>query len=244
MKNTDANLAQVVAMQVEHGIDTSNLIGFYQSLFTRFGEHLLRESPVETAAITSSIKAFFHETFSRDYEVLLSGERKREYLTDVLVTTFSPTKVLSRGQPFTCHGETLHALLAVESELGGESASSPGPLMRNVVEDYLKLLLIRSKYRVMVFTSLPYAAEFSDHVVSRAKTLRDLYSQADGITGGALLIHLDGANLRATSNQVKVTVGPGKIRGFVISSDGSDLDEIRATPEATQSVVDAALNPS
>ncbi|WP_454741341.1 hypothetical protein [Cupriavidus necator] len=224
--NIGPNFPQTVMEPGKHRVGESNPISFYRSLFERFKEHLLRESPGRTAAITKSIKDFFCERFSQRYEVLLSSQDRGEYLTDVLVTTFLPTNVFGPGHPFTCHIRALRVILAVESELGGAGACSPGPLMRNFVEDYLKLLLIRSKYRVMVFTSLPYSGERDDHVLTRAKMMKDLYSRTEEITGGALLIHLDGANSRDTSNQVKVTVGPGKIRGFIISPDGSDVVEI------------------
>ncbi|MDN7874623.1 hypothetical protein [Burkholderia aenigmatica] len=199
---------------------------FYPAVFERFEKFILRESPVNTADITRVVKRFFFNCFASKYDVLYSGENNAEYLADVLVTTFRPKEVISRDKNMTCEINEFRSVLAVESEIGGVGASSAWPLMRNVVEDYLKLLFIRCKYRVMIFTSLPYVVESGDYIKNRANTMREIYSRTDGVTGGALLIHLAGANNRGTSAQVKVTILPGTIRGFVISEDGRTIDEI------------------
>lgn len=224
--NMTANSTLAITHTAEQGGE-ENPANFYTTLFASFEGFILRESPVETMAVTWAIKDFFCKCFSQEYEVHLSRQNRAEYMVDVLVTTFRPKEVFSRDKNFDLVVPAFRAILAVESEIGGNSASSAGPLMRNVVEDYLKLLLIRSKYRVMIFTSLPYAWECDDdHVLNRARTMRDIYSRAEGITGGALLIHLAGASNRGTSGQVKVTISPGTIRGFVISGDASDIVEI------------------
>lgn len=207
-------------------LDVDKPGAFYPAVFERFEKFILQESPVNTADITRVVKLFFFNYFAPKYDVLYSGENNAEYLADVMVTTFRPKDVISRDKNLTCEAREFRAVLAVESELGGVGASSPWPLMRNVIEDYLKLLFIRCKYRVMIFTSLPYVVESGDYVKSRANTMREIYSLTDGVTGGALLIHLAGANNRGTSAQVKVTILPGTIRGFVISEDGSTIDEI------------------
>lgn len=226
-RNMGSNSTPAVTGPAEYEFDESNTTSFYVRLFERFTEQLLRVSPVETRAITESIKHFFAECFSHKYAVHLSGPKMRgEFLTDVLVTTFPPKNVLSQDRKFTCTVPEFRAILAVESEIGGPSASSAGPLMANVVEDYLKLLFIRSRFRVMVFTSLAYEEEDGDHVLNRVQTMREIYSRTEKITGGVLLIHLTGANNRGTSGQVKVDIRPGNIRGFIISPDGESVVEI------------------
>ena len=96
--------------------------------------------------------------------------------------------------------------------------------MKNVVEDYLKLLIVRCRHRAMVFTSLPYAKE-QDHVLGRVEVLRDLYQRTPGLNSGVLLIHLKGS--QPNSSQVQATVNAESIRGFEVSADGSSVNEIR-----------------
>lgn len=102
--------------------------------------------------------------------------------------------------------------------------------MKNVVEDYLKLLVVRAKYRVMIFTSLPYANEV-DHVENRVEMLRDLYSRAADLDSGVLLIHLNGSQPRST--QVQVSLASGSMRGFVVPSDGLVVEELACVAEFT-----------
>ncbi|MBL3964007.1 hypothetical protein H3O04_16020 [Burkholderia sp. KCJ3K979] len=223
-------------------LDMGDPGAFYPAVFERFEKFVLAASPVDTVDITRVVKQFFCNCFAPKYDVHYSGEKSAEYLVDVLVTTFQPKRVISQDRKMTCAIDAFRAVLAVESELGGVSASSAGPLMRNVIEDYLKLLFIRCRYRVMIFTSLPYAAEPGDYVENRANTMRDIYSRTDGVTGGALLIHLAGASDRGTSAQVKVTISPGTIRGFIISEDGSAIDEIRIADTDTEAMAPLSHN--
>ena len=131
--------------------------------------------------------------------------------------------MIVKARSLELSSDNISVFLAVESELGGTGASSAYGVMKNVVEDYLKLLIIRCAYRVMVFTSLPYSGE-GDHVANRAETLRELYSRSPGIDGGALLVHLKGSKPKST--QVQAQVAADAIRGFVISTDGKSVNEI------------------
>ncbi|MGE8452951.1 MAG: hypothetical protein ACN6OP_20495 [Pseudomonadales bacterium] len=193
------------------------------------------ERHVSTQEITQKIKSFFRATYSNTHQVLCGyrdpeGRATSEYIADVLVTTFDPKKVVTPASAGKEASTRLHipsspmrVFLAVESELGGVSASSALGVMRNVVEDYLKLMLIRTKYRVMVFTSLPYRNELH-HVESRVNQLRELYHQAGCNDSGVLLIHLLGAP-RTSSSQVQTSIRRTSIRGFLISGNGDHWQE-------------------
>ena len=154
---------------------------FFHQLYIDMRGFLLRERPVATTAITDAIKHFFRLRFVANHTVLCSHSGSTEYLTDVLVTTFNPKSVVAK-RSLQVTADEITALLAVDSELGGVGASSAYGVMKNVVEDFLKLLMIRSKYRVMVFTSLPYSNE-KNSIVNRLDTLRTLYSRTPGISG-------------------------------------------------------------
>lgn len=195
----------------------------YTSLFAQLRSHLIEKSPCETKKVTASIKEFFRDKFSANHEVLCSHEKGSEYLADVLVTSFNPRLIVQKIN-LNIIPTSLNVILAAESELGGESASSPYGVMKNVVEDYLKLLIVSCQYRVMIFTSLPYSGE-KDHVSNRVETLRELYARAPGLTSGVLLVHLYGT--QPISSQVRVSVSGTSIRGFEVSSDGLLVNEIK-----------------
>lgn len=202
---------------------------FYRQLYFDLRRFLLREKPIATKAITDAIKNFFRLRYEADHTVLCSHSISSEYLTDVLVTTFNPKSVVAK-KTLQVGVDEIKALLAVESELGGVSASSAYGVMKNVVEDFLKLLLVRSAYRVMVFTSLPYSNE-THSIENRLQTLRTLYSRTPGVAGGILLVHLSGSQPRSTQVQAHVTAE--SIRGFLISSNGNSVSEVSENMEST-----------
>lgn len=194
----------------------------YKSLYFELRSYLLSKQPVATADITKSVKDFFRDRFSSSHEVRCSNSKSSEYLTDVLVTNFNPVKIV---QPHTLEivPTTIEVFMAVESEIGGPGASSAYGVMKNVVEDYLKLLVIRCQFRVMVFTSLPYSNE-DNHVYKRVEVLRSLYQRATDVNSGLLLVHLSGS--QPNSSQVQALVNADSIRGFEISTDGLSFHEI------------------
>ncbi|MGM0521565.1 MAG: hypothetical protein ACQEQ6_05705 [Pseudomonadota bacterium] len=99
--------------------------------------------------------------------------------------------------------------------------------MKNVAEDFLKLLIINARFRVMVFTSLPYRHERDqDFVASRVQTLRDIYNRALPHSEGMLLVHMRGSQPR--SRQVQANVDANSIRGFVFGCERGSIREIAA----------------
>jgi len=114
--------------------------------------------------------------------------------------------------------------LAVESELGGTGASSPYGVMKNVGEDFVKLLLVRADRRVMIMTSLPYAHETEQHVERRVESLRQLYQHFPALSSGVLVMHIEGGQPKST--QVKVRIEESTIRGFQISENGEGVHEL------------------
>lgn len=195
---------------------------FYESLFESFCAAVASPDVVKTSEITKRIKSFFRQHFQAPHVVLCSHEAGNEYMVDVLVTSFDPKRMIDKGSFEVIPGK-IGAFLAMESELGGVSASSAFGVMRNVVEDFLKLLLVRAEHRVMIFTSIPYSGE-TQHVERRVEVLRGLYSRSPGLDSGVLLIHLPGTQPRST--QVQASIFPNVMRGFVVSPDGSSATEI------------------
>lgn len=198
----------------------------YEELYREFCVYLNAEVPMSTEQITDCVKRFFEAQFEEDYSVLCSGKNTTEYLCDVLVTNFNPKRIIEErtldvlvNNPF--------AYMAVESELGGTGGSSAYGVMKNVVEDFLKLLLVRARYRVLIFTSLPYKVELErDHVIARVNTLRSIYDTAIDQHEGMLLIHLAGTQPR--SKQVQAVANTEALRGFVFGSEAGSVREISA----------------
>lgn len=194
----------------------------YPEIYRTLRAHLLAEAPTTTRQTTDAIKRYFRNTFNPDYSVLCSHEDGCEYIADVLVSSFNPKNVVAR-RTLDITVPTVRIRLAVESELGGVSASSAYGVMKNVVEDYLKLLVVRADLRVLIFTSLPYRSE-PNHIIARVEKLRELYARTPELNSGVLLVHLEGTQPR--SSQVQTVVSAQSIRGFIVSNCGKHFVEI------------------
>lgn len=192
----------------------------YSELYSALKTWLQTKSPKSTEQITASIKSFFQEKY-QNYKVFPNGG-SGEYLVDVMVTNFNPLNVIeSNRSSMSVPPPSLNAFIALESELGGTGGSSAYRVHKNVVEDYIKLLLIRAKYKVMVFTSLPFVGE-ENHLSNRVEILREIYIKAGGHEQGLLLVHLVGTQPKSTQVQASVE----EITGFYVSSNGEHVVRI------------------
>ena len=82
------------------------------------------------------------------------------------------------------------AILAVESEIGRKGGGSQGQLLKNVIEDFAKLLVLQSEYKVLIFTSIPYVHDKKNYIEERLMgEFNKVYENA-GHSGDILLIHL------------------------------------------------------
>lgn len=192
----------------------------YFDLFIDLQKWLLDKNPTSTTDITASIKDYFTDKF-QSYTVL-PNSNSGEYLLDIMVTSFTPLNVIDNsGSTLSIIGNPIENYIAVESELGGTGGSSAYGVQQNVVEDYIKLLLVNSKYKILVFTSLPYTNE-TDHVTKRVNNLKELYLKVCPNEQGVLLIHLPGS--QPASSQVQATVQG--VTGYVISGNGEHVGQI------------------
>ena len=195
----------------------------YWEIYEDIRKWLLKYNPTSTPQITSSIKDYFLKTFEDSYEVL-PNKNNSEYLLDVMVTSFKPVNIIEpNGNSLNIIPNPIENYIAVESELGGSSGSSISFVHKNVVYDYVKLLLVNAKYKIMIFTSLPYAKE-NNHVANRVKNLRDIYLKVCPNDQGVLLIHLPGKKSRNKSKQVQAHIHG--LSGYIISGDGKHFGQI------------------
>ncbi|RUR67519.1 hypothetical protein EJP67_10680 [Variovorax guangxiensis] len=195
----------------------------YKHIYSGLRAHLITEGAQDTKEITASIKLFFCQKYNIDYKILCSGGTHSEYMVDVLVTSFNPKQIFQQ-KTLDLVPETFRTHLAVESELGGTGASSPYGVMKNVGEDFVKLLLVRADRRVMIMTSLPYAHEAEEHVERRVESLRQLYGHFPTLSSGVLVVHIEGGQPKST--QVQVKIGESTIRGFLIPENGKSVHEL------------------
>jgi hypothetical protein len=194
----------------------------YELIYRRLRDELLLLQDVRTGELTKTIKKFFCREYGEHHHVLCSGGLQPEFMVDVLVTSFAPKNLIDK-KSLALAPAALGIHLAVESELGGVGASSAYGVMRNAVEDFLKLLLVNARRRMMIMTSLVYASE-ADHVRARVESLREMYLRCGGLSSGVLIVHLEGGQPR--SSQVQAMVHASAVRGFIISEDGCALTEL------------------
>ncbi|MCE9685133.1 hypothetical protein LZP73_02760 [Shewanella sp. AS16] len=181
---------------------------------------LIDQNPASTTDITSNIKEYFSRKF-QDYTVL-PNDNSGEYLLDVMVTNFTPLNIIeSDRSSLSITLDSIENHIAVESELGGSGGSSAYGVQKNVVEDFVKLLLVNAKYKIMIFTSLPFAGE-RNHVSNRVGNLREIYLKVCQNDQGVLLVHLPGT--QTSSTQVQASVHG--ISGFIISGNGEHVGQI------------------
>lgn len=109
------------------------------------------ESGMNTPQITELITRVFIDEFSENFHLKCNNYGNGEFIWDYSVFN-------KKFIPFTTtNGEWekndfnyIKPLLICESELGGNNANSSPGLMSNVLEDFHKLILGRSQYKIMI----------------------------------------------------------------------------------------------
>lgn len=195
----------------------------YEELFKDFKEKVATDEDLSANNITKKITGYFAQKYSN--QVVLYSEKtinKSEYLTDVLVTNFEPKNIASKKQnQFHVPATKINALLAVESELGGEGGTSAGPVLKNVIEDFVKLLLLKCKYKILIFSSVPLKDE-EEYLTNRVKILMEVKNNTDSSEEEILLIHLFGNMHKSDSDnprQINVSLKSSGIKGFLLKAN-------------------------
>ncbi|EGQ9313379.1 hypothetical protein F7U73_21080 [Vibrio vulnificus] len=163
----------------------------YNELFTALKENLHIKEIQSTPEITREIKRFFVEKFNGYFVAPNNGTK--EFMVDVFISNINPRKI------HESNGQELIPILALESELGGNGGGAPGILKGNVFEDFAKLLVIQSQYKVLIFTSLPYKEE-PNHIESRVQELYEYYDLSP-CQENILLVHLEAESQKTKNNQ-------------------------------------------
>lgn len=107
----------------------------------------------------------------------------------------------------------------LESELGGESASSASGVFKNVVKDFSKLLIGNSEHKVMVMALSGYKNE-DNYIGSRIEILYKIYLNSN-CNSEILLIIIEGDHNGGNSRQIKLDTS--KIKGYLIGRDKTTI---------------------
>lgn len=181
----------------------------YNELFTALKKNLHIKKIQSTPEITQEIKRFFVEQFKGYFVAPNNGTK--EFMVDVFISNINPREI----HKFEDQG--LIPILALESELGGNGGGAPGVLKGNVFEDFAKLLVIQSQYKVLIFTSLPYKNE-DNHIKSRVQELYKYYELSQ-CKENILLVHLEAEPQKTKNNQQtnpKIHTKSENISGYIL----------------------------
>ena len=164
---------------------------------------------VHTPDFTGAIVNYFREKFS-SYVVLSHGKPRKgsgEYLYDVCVMKFKPREIYKNDK------ESYKIDLVVESELGGESASSANFVERNVIEDFFKVLQANAENKILIGIYSSKCRE-ANALNNRIDNMFKIARKTDNQT--PILVVLIEGDHSGRSRQVKIK-RPLNINGFIIT---------------------------
>ncbi|MCK5662712.1 MAG: hypothetical protein KAI17_04455 [Thiotrichaceae bacterium] len=181
----------------------------YQEIFDELVELLVGADVSDTTDITYLIKQFFWDRYSQHY---VAGANNKEFLFDVTVMSCDPLLAYKN------ENDEYKIYLAVESELGGESASSAKYVERNTIEDFMKLIFSIADRKVMIAA---YSIDSGDNeenaLASRIQKLKSINDKSKNETG-ILVIFIKGDHSIGNSRQVKI-VTPMTICGYILKNN-------------------------
>ncbi|BDU86341.1 hypothetical protein ACOT6T_14785 [Clostridium perfringens] len=147
----------------------------------------------KTKDVTEKIKEYTKKFESNKGKIVLYSKNGGEFLYDISVLTFDPNNIIKgENKKIIISDRNLkyNSFLLVESELGGESASSAFGIFKNVIKDFLKLIIGNSRYKVMIMAISPYKDEV-DYIKNRLEILSELYEKSE-CNSDILIIVIEG----------------------------------------------------
>lgn len=164
----------------------------YDKYFDGLKEEL--ENLKYTTQITNSIKLYTKKFFEKDTDkkVFYSDSKTKEFMYDISVLTFDPINVIEKTTANKFKVSTnankfkvstninkFKAFLLLESELGGTSASGPKGVFKNSMQDFSKLLIGNSPYKIMIMGLSPYSDEKENFIKNRIEIIEQVYKSSD-----------------------------------------------------------------
>lgn len=167
------------------------------------------ENLKDTTQITNSIKLYTKKFFEKDTDkkVFYSDSKTKEFMYDISVLTFDPINVIEKTTSNKFKVSTninkFKAFLLLESELGGTSASGPKDVFKNSMQDFSKLLIGNSPYKIMIMGLSPFSKEEGDFIENRIEIIEQVYKSSDCNSNIGLII-IQGNHEGEISRQLKL----------------------------------------
>lgn len=166
----------------------------------------------KTGDITKAIKDYTRDFFKDKNDLVFSSEENSEYLYDVSVLTFDPKNVINNVDEIKYF--EYKAYLLLESELGGPSATAYTQVFKNVLEDYLKLLIGKSEYKIMIMGLSPKRKE-TNYIENRIEIMKEIYEKSE-CESSILLVVIEGSNKDENGQTIQIKLDTSKIHAFIL----------------------------
>ncbi len=180
----------------------------YYEVFREIKTEILNKKSNDTSLLTNTIKSYFSKKFSEYY--VAGVNEKKEYLYDISVLTCSPLEIFNNDKcEYKVH-------LVVESELGGEGASSSNGVEKNVIEDFFKVIQALSDYKIFIGAYSKSGSENTDEeaLKNRIKKMEIINNKSLNKTNIPVIL-INGDHVSGNSGQIKI-VNPLAINGFIL----------------------------
>ena len=167
----------------------------------------------DTKKTTDAIKTFFYERYSKKFEVF-SSKSKGEFLYDISVMNCKPKEILKEILDEENEKLNPKIILSIESELGGSGANYKKGLLKNLSEDYFKILHSASDYRIFIGIHDPN----DEDINKRANLFYRAYKNSSQ-EKSILLILIYGIRNKEIKNK-QIQIDPNlKFEGYVLTED-------------------------
>ena len=167
----------------------------------------------DTEKTTDAIETFFYERYSKKFEVF-SSKSKGEFLYDISVMNCKPKEILKKNLDEENEKLNPKIILSIESELGGSGANYKKGLLKNLSEDYFKILHSSSDYRIFIGIHEPNDEDINE----RANLFYQAYKNSDQEKSILLILIYGIRNKEIKSKQIQIDPNL-KFEGYVLTED-------------------------
>lgn len=167
----------------------------------------------DTEKTTDAIETFFYERYSKKFEVF-SSKSKGEFLYDISVMNCKPKEILKEILDEENEKLNPKIILSIESELGGSGANYKKGLLKNLSEDYFKILHSSSDYRIFIGIHDPKDEDINE----RANLFYRAYKNSSQEKSILLILIYGIRNKEIKHKQIQIDPNL-KFEGYVLTKD-------------------------
>jgi len=189
----------------------------YNDVYLCLAKTLTELDSVETREITPAIKTFFEQRYAPLYVAGANG--CKEFLFDLAVLSCDPRALYLNDQP----EHKLH--VAIESELGGTSASASKAALHNVIVDFIKLLYANAEQKILIAAysiAHKYAHDPDGEFRKIIARLEDINNKSNNDTP-ILCVFVRGDHTSGNSRQLKIC-RPIHTRGVILHKHSEPIN--------------------